>query len=75
MGFVKFMVSPAGRLIRAVAGIALIVVGLLVVKGTVGIVLAVVGVVPLAAGIFDLCIFAPPFGMSLSGGKVREGQK
>ncbi len=74
MGFVKFMVSPAGRLIRAIAGIALIVVGLLIVKGTVGIVLAVVGVVPLAAGVFDLCIFAPLFGMPFSGGKVRGGQ-
>ncbi len=73
MGFVKFMSSAAGRIMRIVAGIALVVVGLLLLKGTAGIVLAVVGVVPLAAGVFDLCLFAPLFGMPLSGRKVREG--
>ena len=37
MALVTFMSSPAGRLARVIAGIALIVVGLAVVGGTGGI--------------------------------------
>ena len=62
MGFARFMASLTGRLIRIVAGIALIVVGLTVVTGTAGIILAIVGLVPLVAGIAHVCVFAPLFG-------------
>jgi uncharacterized protein YjeT (DUF2065 family) len=62
MGFARFMSSLAGRLLRIVAGIAIIVVGLVVVHGTVGIILAIIGLVVLAAGLFNFCIFAPLFG-------------
>lgn len=68
---VAFMASGAGRVARIVAGIVLIAVGLLVVKDTGGIILAVVGVVPLAAGLFDFCLFAPLFGNPLSGKQIR----
>jgi hypothetical protein len=69
--FVAFMSSSAGRIVRIVAGIGLIAVGLLSVQGTTGIVIAVVGLVPLVAGLFDFCVFAPLFGAPLSGAKVR----
>jgi Na+/glutamate symporter len=62
MGFARFMSSTLGRLLRIVAGIALIAIGLWTVGGTWGIVLAVVGLVPLVAGIFNFCVFAPLFG-------------
>ncbi len=62
MGFARFMSSLAGRLLRIVAGIALIAVGLVVVQGTWGIILAIVGLVVFAAGAFKFCIFAPLFG-------------
>jgi uncharacterized membrane protein len=62
MGFARFMASTAGRLIRIVAGAALIVVGLLFAHGVLGIVLAVVGLVPLLAGLMNVCVFAPLFG-------------
>ncbi|MFZ0533942.1 MAG: DUF2892 domain-containing protein [Anaerolineales bacterium] len=62
MGFARFMSSLAGRLLRIVAGIALIAIGLAVVHGTGGIILAIVGLVVLAAGTFNFCIFAPLFG-------------
>jgi hypothetical protein len=68
------MASTAGRIIRVVAGIALVALGLLVLKGTAGIVVAVVGLVPLAAGIFDFCVFAPLFGCPMSGPKIRAGK-
>jgi Inner membrane protein YgaP-like, transmembrane domain len=56
------MSSLSGRLLRIVAGIALILIGLLAVHGIVGIILAVVGLVVAAAGLFNFCIFAPLFG-------------
>ena len=62
MGFARFMSSLFGRLLRIVAGVALIVVGLAVVHGAGGIILAVVGLVVGAAGLFNFCIFAPLFG-------------
>jgi hypothetical protein len=60
--FVKFLASPAGRVIRGLAGLALVAWGLLGLGGTAGIVVAFIGVVPLAAGLFDFCVFAPLFG-------------
>jgi len=72
--FCTFMASAAGRVIRIVAGIALVALGLLVLKDTVGIVLAIVGLVPLAAGLFDFCVFAPLFGCPMSGPKIRAGK-
>lgn len=71
MAFVKFMSSTTGRLARIVAGLVLIGIGLLVLKDAVGIVLAVVGLVPLLAGIFDVCVFAPLFGQPMSGKIIR----
>ena len=62
MGFARFMSAWYGRLLRIVAGLALIIVGLVVVTGTVGIILAFVGAVVAAAGLFNFCIFAPLFG-------------
>jgi Inner membrane protein YgaP-like, transmembrane domain len=62
MGFARFMSSFAGRLLRIVAGIALVIIGLAVVHGLGGIILAIVGLVVLAAGLFNFCIFAPLFG-------------
>jgi hypothetical protein len=71
--FVKFMASPAGRITRVVAGIALIAWGLLGIHGVGGILMAVVGLVPLLAGLFDFCVFAPLFGAPMSGPKIRSG--
>jgi hypothetical protein len=69
--FLKFMASTAGRIVRIVAGIALVAWGMLGLGGTWGIVVTVIGLVPLAAGIFDFCIFAPLFSAPLSGPKIR----
>jgi hypothetical protein len=70
MGFVKFMASTAGRWVRAIAGIALVVWGV-----SASIVwLWLVGAVVAAAGLFDFCIFAPLFKMPLSGKRIRSGK-
>ena len=72
--FCTFMASTTGRIARVVAGIALIAWGLMGLNGTVGIVVAVIGAVPLLAGLFDFCVFAPLFGCPLSGSKIRAGK-
>lgn len=72
--FVSFMASTAGRIVRIVAGIVLIAWGIVGLGGTTGIIVAVVGALPLLAGLFDFCVFAPLFGNPLSGVKIRQGK-
>ena len=71
MSFINFMASTAGRLLRAIAGLALIFVGIFVMKGVGGDVLAIVGLAPLAAGVFDFCLLAPLLGAPFSGKAIR----
>jgi len=68
----RFLASSVGRAVRAVAGLALIVVGLAVVGGAIGWILAIVGLVPLLAGVFDRCVFAPLFGLPFAGPRLRQ---
>lgn len=68
---IKFLASTYGRIVRVIAGIALVLWGLMGLGGTVGIIVAVVGAVPLLAGLFDFCVFAPLFGAPLNGKKIR----
>ena len=46
------MTSNAGRMVRIVLGLVIMSVGLLVVQGTIGTIMAVVGLVPLSGGVF-----------------------
>ncbi len=39
-----------------------------------GIIVAVVGLVPLLAGLFDFCAFAPLVGAPMSDPKIRSGK-
>jgi hypothetical protein len=66
-GFVEFMGSGAGRLLRIVVGFALIVVGLLFMPAPWGLVVAAIGLVPLLAGVVGICLIAPLFGYTLQG--------
>ena len=72
--FVSFMASTTGRIVRAVAGVVLLYVGLQTMAGVGGIIVALIGVVMLAAGVLDFCLFAPLFGNPLSGKKIRAGK-
>ena len=71
---VSFLASPAGRAVRIAAAIALVVWGVWGLGSTAGLVVAIVGLVPLIAGLFDFCVFAPLFGAPLSGPKIRAGR-
>lgn len=69
--FGQFMSSTAGRIVRVVAGVALIAGGLAVIGGTIGLVVAVIGLVPLLAGALDVCVFSALFGGPLRGSEIR----
>ena len=72
--FVSFMASTNGRITRIAAGIALIVWGVIGIQGSTGILVAAVGAIPLVAGLFDFCVFAPLFRNPISGPKIRAGK-
>jgi len=72
--FVSFMASSTGRIVRVVAGIALVVWGWFGIGGATGMIVGIVGLVPLVAGVFDFCVFAPLFGAPLSGPKIRSAK-
>ena len=74
MQLIKFLAGTTGRWVRAIAGVVLIALGLLVVKDTAGLIVAIVGLVPLLAGVFDFCVFAPLFGAPFSGKAIRESK-
>jgi hypothetical protein len=69
MSFVRFMSSTAGRVARAAIGVVLIVLALVLGGGWLW--LLAPGAFFVAVGALDVCVFAPLFGMPLSGKKVR----
>jgi hypothetical protein len=73
-GFARFINSPAGRITRIVAGLGLIAWGYALRAGTGGIVLIVVGLIPLAAGLFNLCLISALLGGPISGSEVARGK-
>jgi hypothetical protein len=59
MGFARFMASLMGRGGRIVLGLVLIVVGIGIVDGVLGWIIAVAGLLPLTLGIINGCILTP----------------
>jgi hypothetical protein len=66
-GVVGFLQSWVGRLLRIVAGFALMAIGLVVVQGAWGYVIAAIAFIPLIAGAAGICLLAPLFGYTLAG--------
>jgi hypothetical protein len=71
-GVFRFLAGSTGRAVRIVAGLILIVIGIAAVRGVGGWILAIVGLVPLLAGVFDRCVFAPLFGLPFGGPELRH---
>lgn len=69
-GFGQFMASGAGRLLRIVAGVALIAWGISM-DSTGGYILAAVGVIPLLAGVFGICLITGLIGGLWTGSSVK----
>jgi hypothetical protein len=69
--FASLMATPAGRIVRALAGFALIALGF-VTGGPLGVAIGLVGLVPVAAGVFNICFIAPLLNVPLQGSRLRE---
>lgn len=74
LSFAAFMAGTTGRLIRVVAGLALIAWGWSMRSQTSGIVLMIVGLAPLLAGAFNVCLIARVIGAPFSGREARSQQ-
>ena len=72
--FARFINSASGRVVRIVAGVGLIVWGYSQLSSAMGVVLIVVGCVPLAAGVFNLCLISALLGGPISGKQLSSRQ-
>jgi hypothetical protein len=72
--FFAFMGSMNGRIARIVVGALMVLLGVFVVSGStiVQLLLIVVGLVPLLAGAFDVCVFAPLAKLPFKGADLRK---
>lgn len=70
MAFLEFLGSHKGRAARIAAGAGLVATGLAGGRGRRP--LAVAGLVPLTAGLFDVCLLGPIFRRPLAGRSFRE---
>jgi hypothetical protein len=53
---IAFMQGTVGRILRVVLGLALIYVGLAVIGGAAGIIVAIIGLLPIAMGVWGPCL-------------------
>ncbi len=67
MTVIRFMAQPSGRAARIIAGLAIMGIGLGVIGGTLGWIIAAVGLVPLLAGVINVCLVAPVIHAPFSG--------
>ena len=72
MNFIKFMTSGTGRAARIVLGLVIMSVGLFVVQGMIGTVMAIVALVPISGGVFDFCLAGLAMGYPLNGAEARK---
>lgn len=72
--FAQFIVTDAGRALRIGAGLALIGAAMGK-RGSAGAVLALAGLIPLGAGVFDICVLGPFFGASHQGSRIRAARR
>jgi hypothetical protein len=75
MAFAGFMATPLGRGLRIAVGALLIYLGLSVIRGVGGTVLALLGILPLTTGLLNLCVLAPLLGAPFRGSALREASR
>jgi len=73
-GFAQFMAAPAGRLVRIIAGLALIAWGIWGLQATSRVVVILIGLVPLLAGLFDFCVISALLGGPFWGKAIRAAR-
>ena len=67
--FAELMATPMGRAARALLGLVIIALGFFV-GGAGGAALIAVGLVPIAAGVFNVCLIAPLLGVPFRGANL-----
>jgi len=72
--FAQFVNSPTGRIVRILVGLGLIGWGYGQLPGSTGIILIVLGMVPLAAGVFNLCLISALLGGPISGTRIARSK-
>jgi hypothetical protein len=75
MALAVFMATPLGRGLRIAFGALLIYLGLSVIQGVGGTALALFGIVPITAGLLNLCILGPLLGAPFRGSAVRAAPR
>ena len=70
--FSRFINGPFGRVLRIVAGMGFLILGLLFRDQALGILSLVWSVFPLSAGAFDICYISAMLGGPISGKKIRS---
>jgi hypothetical protein len=73
-GFSKFLNNTGGRIFRLAAGMAFLAVGFMYRDHALGLLSMAWGVLPLSAGVFDICYVSALLGGPLSGTKIRSQQ-
>jgi hypothetical protein len=73
-GFSRWVNGPRGRAFRLVAGAAWLVVGLVFLDRWWGVAAAAWSVLPLSAGMFDVCWISAALGGPLSSRTIRAAQ-
>lgn len=75
-GFVRWLVTPAGRVLRAVAGLFLLFLAFSTRNSFTSVALyAVVGLLSLIGGVFDLSFLSAVMGGPLRGAELRETEE
>lgn len=62
MSYARFMSSGAGRILRVLLGLVVLYVGLTMIHGALGALVAVIALIPIAAGTLDFVVLGPAFG-------------
>ena len=64
---ILLLLSTPGKMLRVVVGLVVIGVGILIIQGTAGFVVAVIGLIPIFAALAKVCLIAPLFGYTFEG--------
>jgi hypothetical protein len=70
--FSHFINGPPGRIFRVVAGAAFLIVGFVFRHHALGVLSMLWGVLPLTAGLFDVCYISAALGGPFSGASIRD---
>jgi hypothetical protein len=70
--FSHFLNSPAGRIFRVLAGAAFLIVGFVFRHHPLGVLSMLWSVLPLTAGVFDVCYISAALGGPFSGATIRD---